>query len=571
MVMKILRVDMDRLETRFEDLPEKWKILGGRGLSAEILNAEVPPDTDPLGPDAKLVIAAGPLAGTLAPSCGRISVGGKSPLTKGIKEANAGGPVGQDLDKLGIRAIVVEGAPKDNKMYLLSISNDGAVLEDAESFTGMKNYDLADAMRKKHNEKISMVSIGPIGEMKAKASAVTFTDKDGDCSRHAARGGLGAVMAAKGLKAVVIDDAGAPAIEYADREAFREVLKNWPDVLKGDRMLQATSKYGTPGVIVPLRSMGSMPSKNYSSEQTENFENLGGQAIRKICEERGGRMDGCMPGCLVRCSVIYMDADGKHLTSSYEYETIAMMGTNLGIADPDVVAKFDRKCDEIGIDTIEVGSAMGVAASAGKMEMGNVDSAMALLDEVEQGTDLGKVLADGVVATSKSLGVTRIPAFKGQAIPAHDPRATKATGVTYHTSPMGADHTSGISYDNPFSDEGQVERSLKSQIFNATIDSLGYCNLAAPTDRKVLVDFLRDLINARYGLGVEVEDIVKVGRDALEAELKFNEGAGFIKANEPDPQFVRTEALAPNDSVFGVSQDEMAGIWDNLDTIDIFS
>ena len=567
--MKILRVNMSTLETSFEDLPEDLKAIGGRGLSAKILSAEVPPDTDPLGKEAKLVIAGGPLAGTLAPSCGRISVGGKSPLTKGIKEANAGGPVAQKLDKCGIRAIVLEGAPSDDKLYLLNISKDGAVLEDAEAYRGMKTYDLADAMRKKYNDKIGMIAIGPIGERKAKSSTVTFTDKDGDCSRHAARGGLGAVMGSKGLKAVVIDDSGTPQIEYADRDAFRESLKGWADVIKGDKSLKGMSTYGTPGVIVPLRSMGSTPSKNYSSEPTENFEDISGQAIEKINKERGGRMDGCMPGCLVKCSVVYMDADGKHLTSSYEYETLALMGTNLGIVDPDAIARFDRICDELGIDTIELGSAMGVAASAGKMEMGNVDSAMALIDEVEKGTEVGKILADGVVSTAKYLGVSRIPAFKGQAIPAHDPRVTKSTGVTYHTSPMGADHTAGISYEDPMNDEGQVERSLKGQIFTAMLDTVGYCTLATPGDKKALLGLLQGLINTRHGVNLSDDDMIKIGRETLKAELKFNDEAGFKDANDPAPEFIRTETLAPAGTVFGVPQKEMDAIWDNLDTIQV--
>jgi len=566
--MRILRVNMSKLETSFEELPEEWKILGGRGLSAQILNKEVSPDVDPLGADAKLVIAGGPLAGTLAPSCGRISVGAKSPLTLGIKEANAGGPLAQKLDKAGVRAIVVEGEPEQGKLYLLRISKDGAVLESADEYQGMKTYDLVETLQKKYDDNIGVISIGPIGEKKLKSAAVTFTDKDGHCSRHAARGGLGAVMGSKGLKAIIVNDSGTGAVDLADKEAFRETLKNWTDVVKSDRQLQNMSKYGTPGVIVPLRSMGSMPSKNYSSEQTEGFENLSGQAIEKINEERGGSMDGCMPGCIVRCSVVYNDADGKHLTSSFEYETLALMGTNLGINDPDAVAKFDRICDELGIDTIELGSAMGVAASAGKMEWGNVESAMALLDEVEKGTEFGATLANGVVATCKALGITRIPAFKGQAIPAHDPRATKATGVTYHTSPMGADHTTGISYDDPMNKEGQVEKSLISQIFNVTIDALGYCNLAAPMDKKVLMEFLKNLINARYGLNVSVDDLYNIGRETLKAELKFNEGAEINKVH-PFPEFIRSESLAPTGSVFDVDPDEIAKIWENLDTIEI--
>jgi aldehyde:ferredoxin oxidoreductase len=567
--MKILRVNSGTLETRFEELPADWKLLGGRGLSAKIMKAEVPPQADPLGPEAKLIIAAGPLAGTLAPSCGRTSVGGKSPLTRGIKEANAGGPVGQDLDKLGIRAIVLEGQPEDDKFYILSISKDGALLKDGEAYRGLKTYALSDTLRKEYHDKISVISIGPVGERKSKSATVTFTDKDGHCSRHAARGGLGAVMMAKGLKAIVIDDQGASSIEYNDRKSFQETLKNWAEVLKSDKSLAGMSKYGTPGIIVPLRSLGSMPSRNYSSEPTEGFEALAGPSLDKINQERKGRMDGCMPGCLVRCSVVYNEADGTHLTSSYEYETLALMGTNLGIADPDAVARFDRISDDLGIDTIELGSALGVAASAGKMEMGNVASALALFDEVEKGTEFGRVLADGVVATAKLLGVTRIPAFKGQAIPAHDPRVTKATGVTYHTSPMGADHTAGVNYENPMAKEGQVERSLKAQIMNAMMDSLGYCILAVPADKKVLITFLKDLINARFGLKVTEDELVRIGRETLRDELTFNEKAGFIAANDPPPDFVRTEPLAPTQSVFDIPREEVDSIWNQLDTIPV--
>ncbi|MBW2624379.1 MAG: aldehyde ferredoxin oxidoreductase [Deltaproteobacteria bacterium] len=566
--MKILRVDMSGLTATFEDLPEDMTALGGRGLSARILKAEVPPETDPLAPEAKLVIAGGPVAGTLAPSCGRISVGAKSPLTMGIKEANAGGPAGQKMDRLGIRAIVVEGAAADGSLHLLKIDKEGASLEKADQYKGMKTYDLAAKLQEATDKNAGVICIGPVGERKNKSATVTFTDKDGDCSRHAARGGLGAVMGSKGLKAILLDDRGAPAIEMADRDAFNAAVKDWAQLIKEDRGLQGMSRFGTPNAILPLRGMGSMPSRNYSSEGTEGFEALAGDSLEKINKGRGGRMEGCMPGCLVRCSVVYNDADGNHITSSYEYETLALMGTNLGIADPDVVAKFDRIADELGIDTIELGSAMGLAASAGKMEFGNADSAFALLDEVENGTDFGLTLSEGVYDTAKSLGIDRIPAFKKQAIPAHDPRVTKATGVTYHTSPMGADHTAGLSYDDPMSKDGQVERSLKAQIANAMLDSLGYCNLAAPRDQAALIDFLKNLINARHGLSLEGKDLVDIGRETLRTELDFNKGTEFGQ-DQGNPEFVTTEALAPTQNVFDVDQDEIAAIWDKLDTIEL--
>ncbi len=231
---RILRVNLSEPKTSFQDLPEEWKLWGGRGLCAKILRAEVPPNCDPLGPQSKLIIATGPLAGTLAPSLGRISIGGKSPLTLGIKEANSGGPAGQKMDRLGIRAIVVEGKPQKDRMYLLYVSKDGVRLEDAQDLQGLKNYPLAEALYRKYDRNASILSIGLAGERRWKSATVGFTDPEGRPARHAARGGLGAVMAAKGLKAVVIDDQGASELTLSDREAFRNYIKDWAQVLLAD-------------------------------------------------------------------------------------------------------------------------------------------------------------------------------------------------------------------------------------------------------------------------------------------------------------------------------------------------
>lgn len=564
--MKILRVNMTDLTTRIEDLPEGWEAVGGRGLTSRILDKEVPPDSDPLGADNKLIIATGPVAGTLAPSCGRISVGAKSPLTLGIKEANAGGPSGQKLDKLGFRGIVVEGKSKDGAFHLLVINKDGAKLIRADQYLGMKNYDLAAKLQEDIADKAAVICIGIGGERQYKSAAVDLTDNEGHCSRHAARGGLGAVMGSKGLKAVVLDDKDTGRADIADNERFKKALKEWPDVLKEDRQIKGMSKYGTPAGITMLRSIGSMPALNYSSDPLENVEKISGQAIEEINTKRGGKMAGCMPGCLVRCSIIYKDAEGNQLTSGLEYETIALMGTNLGIVDPDVVAKFDRICDDLGIDTIEIGSALGVAAGAGKMKMGDAESAFKLLDEIEQGTDLGNTLANGVVSTCKALGIDRIPAVKGQAIPAHDPRFTKTTGVTYFNSPMGADHTAGISYADPSSKEGQGERSVLTQLYFAILDSLGYCMLASPADQAKTLSFLCELINARYNNDLKVEDLVELGRGTLRAELNFNKGSEFHTAH-PEPEFLRTEPLAPTGQVFDIDPEEIKNAWDNLDSL----
>ncbi len=564
--MKILRVNMSELKVTYEDLPEEWKLIGGRGLIAKIMNKEVSPDVDPLGPDNKLIIAAGPLAGTMGPQLGRTSVGGKSPLTLGIKEANSGGPAAQKLDKLGVRAIVIEGAPKEDKLYLLKINKDGASLEPADEYRGMKNYPLNEALKKKFGDKPTFITIGLAGERKYKSAAVAITDIFGDPSRNAGRGGMGAVMGSKGLKAIVIDDSGTPAVEIADRARFKEVVKEWVDViLNKDISCGLFHKFGTPLAVASLSYQGTMPYKNYTSGRPEGFREVSGEAIKNNVWARGGKMHGCMPGCVVQCSIVYHGPDGKWLCSALEYEAIALLGTNLGISDPDSIARLKFICDDIGVDCIEVGSAMATAASAGKMEFGSVEGALKLLKEVEEGTEFGNILANGVVSTAKALGVSRVPAFKGQAMPAHDGRAAKGIGVTYVTSPMGADHTAGLTYRIATQKTGQIANSMRFQVQAATWDTLGYCLNAVPGGQYSTYQFLADMLNARYGLSLTDQDVIEIGKQCLKDELKFNEGAEFSKVWEPYPQFFRTEPLPPTNCVFDVEDSELQTMWEKLD------
>ncbi|MBA7521749.1 hypothetical protein ES705_13860 [subsurface metagenome] len=566
--MRILRINMEQLEAVYEDLPREWRLVGGRGLIAKIMNNEVSPDADPLGPANKLIIAGGPLAGTMAPCLGRISVGGKSPLTLGIKEANAGGPAAQKLDRLGIRAIIVEGTPEEGKFYYLKISKDEAVLLPADDYKGMKNYKLVKELHQKYGEKSTIISIGIGGERRYKAATVAFTDVLGDPSRHAGRGGLGAVMGSKGLKAIIIDDSGTSVVDIADKALFRDTVKSWVDTLAKDVGCGLFSTFGTPLAVNNSSYQGTMPTENYTSGRPEGFREVSGEAIKKNVWERGGRMHGCMPGCVVQCSIIYNDAEGKRLTSAYEYEAITLLGTNLGIADPDAIGRMKFICDDLGIDFIEIGSSLGVAASVGRMKMGDVESALQLLTEIEQGTEFGYILGNGVVSTAKALNISRVPAFKGQAIPGHDPRAVKGVGVTYATSPMGADHTAALTYRIPLQKEGQIANSLRFQVQAAAWDTFGYCLNAVPGGRASTYDFLANLINARYGLSLKDDDIVKSAKETLKDELRFNEGAEFSKIHERYPDFVRTEVLPPTNSVFDVEDSEMDSIWEGLETFE---
>ncbi len=369
--MKLLRVDLETEKTDFDDLPEDWLPIGGSALLARIMNREVPPTADPLGPENAFIVAAGPLAGTGAPQLGRISVGAKSPLTLGIKEANAGGPAGQFLDRLGIRGVVVQGVPSGGQLFVLSISEAGAALIPAEEYRGLKNYELADRLRNKFGAKAAIISIGLAGERKYRGASVSLTDLFGDPSRNAARGGLGAVMGSKGLKAIVIDPGKTGPVPTADPEAFRRLVKFWIDTLKHDVSCSLYSRFGTPFAVSNSASQGTLPTLNFRSGRPEDYMAISGTNIQKILFERGGRMHGCMPGCVVRCSIVYPDEKGRRLCAAYEYETIALLGTNLGIIDPDAIARLKFLCDDLGLDAIETGAALGLAAEAGIMAFGD--------------------------------------------------------------------------------------------------------------------------------------------------------------------------------------------------------
>ncbi len=444
--MRLLRVDMSSAKVMEEPLPQQYQTIGGRGLVAKIMNAEVPPDCDPLGLDNKLIIAAGPLAGTFAPQLGRLTIGAKSPLTRGVKRSNVGGPVAQWMDRLGIRAIVIEGKAPEGRWYLLRISKEGGVLERAEEFLGMGNYPLAELLRTRYGDRVATMTIGIAGERCYKGASIAVSDIYGDPSRAAGRGGIGAVMGAKGLKAIVIDAADLSSVPLADPKSFREIVKWWVGILRKDINCGLFNTYGTPLAVRSLSMVGSMPTRGYTAGRHEEFAKVSGEAIRERLWERGGRMHGCMPGCVVQCSIVYNGPDGRRLCSALEYEAIGMLGTNLDIVDLDAVAHLKHLCDDIGLDLIETGGALSVAIAGGKLRMGDVEGAIDLLHQVKEGTELGGIIANGVLATAEAFKVGRVPAFRGLGIPAHDGRAAKGIAVTYATSPQGADHNAGLTY-----------------------------------------------------------------------------------------------------------------------------
>jgi aldehyde:ferredoxin oxidoreductase len=271
-----------------------------------------------------------------------------------------------------------------------------------------------------------------------------------------------------------------------------------------------------------------------------------------------------MPGCIIKCSNVYAGPDGETLVTPLEYETIGLMGANLGINDPDVIAQLNDMANDIGLDSIDTGAALGVAAEAGLMEFGDGQRALELMEEVRQGTPLGHIIGNGASLAGQILGIRRVPVVKNQALSAYDPRAIKGTGVTYATSPQGADHTSGltirakIDHLNP---TGQVELSRGAQYNSAGYDSLGACVMGG-FGFGMDATIIPDLVNARYGWDVGPNYLRELGRAAILMEREFNRAAGFTETDDRIPEWMTQEPLPPTGAVFDVPDQELDAIFD---------
>ncbi|MBW2267184.1 MAG: aldehyde ferredoxin oxidoreductase [Deltaproteobacteria bacterium] len=546
---RMLRVDMTQQTVEIEPFPDAWKLLGGRALSAKILLAECDAGCDPLGPDNVLVMAPGVVSGTAAPTSGRISIGGKSPLTGGIKEANAGGNPSQDLMKLGFRCIVVKGAPADpEKRYAVNISQEGAEVVEADAYKGMWNYALIEELAKSYSDTASFISIGPAGEMKLRGASVACTDQDQERrpARHAARGGLGAVMGSKGLKYVAVDAGKLSTRQPARRKEFTAACKRWTKEYRaGPQMF----KTGTSSVVPVANMLNTFPYKNRTEGSSPDAATLDGARIVESFEERGGGMHNCMTGCIVQCSNIVHDKDGNYKTSALEFETLTLLGANCAIASWEDVADLDRLCDELGLDTIETGAAIAVYMDSGGLEWGDAEGAKRILKEVAEGTELGRAIGDGAVATGKRQKHHRVPTVKGQAIPAWDPRPLKATGVTYLTSAMGADHTAGLIVNPGLPEEEWAQASQEVQLVNAVADSSGFCQFLGPT-----LDDIREFYGLLYGEEVTREEIADQGWQCMEDEWEFNRRAGWKHDADVMPDCMKQDAIGPAGVVWDVKE-----------------
>jgi aldehyde:ferredoxin oxidoreductase len=586
---KLLRLNMTDRTYKFKDVPEAYKYLGGRGLTSTIVHDEVDPLCHPLGPNNKLVFAPGIVTGTAAPTSARVSVGGKSPLTGGIKEANAGSGWSPALADFGVKALIVEGQPKEKgKFWIAHLTWDAE--EDApnveflpaDEYLGRDLYDVFPELFERFGKKVSVAGIGVSGEFLYGNSGVVFEDMELRPARYAGRGGLGALMGSKGLKFIVINRKGAPGVDYADRDLFEDGRKKLTDALLTAPITKpkgALNSYGTAVLINIMNEAGGLPTRNFSDGRFEGAANIAGEALFEGNKERLGKElynHACSPGCIIRCSNTWHREDGTEHVSCQEYESIWSLGANCGIDSLDVTGELIKLCNGYGLDTIEAGTTLAVAMEGGLAEWGDGDAAIKLMHEIGKGTPLGRILGAGTATAAKVLGIARAPVVKGQSMPAYEPRAVKGIGITYATSTMGADHTSGYTINpeilgvagkiDPLTPEGKAAVSRAFQAATAWVtDTTGHCLfIAFAMDEPGCFAGVVDEVNGVLATQYTVDDVAKLGAEILRKERAFNEAAGLNQRHDRIPEFMKYEKLPPHDVVWDVPDGALDAVYGEL-------
>jgi len=544
----------------------------GRYLIAKTLVESNVADVDPLSPENPLIFSAGPFAGTNFSNANRTSVGCKSPLTDGIKEANGGGTFSYALGRLNLAGLTLHGAADD--WVIIHIAKDGNLMfDDASPYLGKGNFETAVLLHEKYGKKVSLAICGPVGEYQGLLAGIAFSDTERRPSRLAARGGVGAVMGSKKVKAIVVDLHKMPLLH--ERKKVMQGVREYAKAVQGNSVLMDV--YGAIGTMAMgdfTNYIGGMPVNNFAAGQqidanSEPFK-MGGDFIREQNLARGGNhTHACMPGCIIQCSNVYVDADGKEVVSPVEYETLGLLGTNCGIKDPDDLAALNYVANDLGIDTIETGAMLAVLMDAELAKFGDVAFMGQALKEIKDGTENGRLWAQGTARVGEHYLVDRVPVVKKQAISAYDPRVIEVTGLTMMSTAQGADHTAG---NVPrYNVEGKTleemrEASLNAQIGMAVNDSLGLCIFGGRVTNS-MTDFITTTINQALGSALDPSFFEELGRETLRLEHEFNRAAGFTTADDDLPQFFYNEPLYPTNKVARFRGQDLAGLYDNLDEV----
>ena len=547
---KYLHIHLSRQEIDTELLQGEAQVSRGRHFIARTLLDSGAASVDPLSPENPLIFSAGPFAGSNFSNANRISVGCKSPLTGGIKEANSGGSFAFALGQIEAAGLTLHGASPD--WVVVRISREGEVsFDSAQAYLGLGTHAAAKLLFERYGAKVSIALCGPVGEYLGLMAGISFTDTDGRPSRLAARGGVGAVMGSKKVKAIVIDLHKMPP--FHDRKKLIGEIREYGARIAKDPTVDNFRRLGTAAMGDVMNLIGALPVNNFSRGQlvnpTKGTFKLGGDYVRSLNMSRKGEpTHACMPGCQIECSNVYVDAQGKEMVSPLEYESLGLMGSNLGLTHPDQVARLNAVANDLGVDSIEAGATLGVLLEDGQAAFGDLDFLLEALEDMRRGNERGRLLAQGAARVGAHYRVRRIPTVKRQAISAYDPRVIEVTGISMMLTAQGADHTAGAAATYDCSGKTTAELvavSIAAQIAAAAADSLGLCIFgravtAASAERVI------DALNAACGTELPATYLQALGREAILREWEFNKAAGFTAADNGLPDFFYTEPLPPS-------------------------
>ncbi|NOZ76373.1 MAG: aldehyde ferredoxin oxidoreductase family protein [Euryarchaeota archaeon] len=537
MEFSVLDVDLEKRKIRSRDLSGLLPdYIGGKGLGTKLLYDELPPGTDPLSPENILIFMAGPLSGTPAPMSGRMSAVSRSPLTGAICDSHCGGYFAYQMRKAGIGGMIFRG--RSPEPVYLRIQDGDAVLEDASDLWGLDTRETEDVL--KDDRATRVISIGKAGE-----NLVRFASIIHDGHRAFGRGGLGAVMGSKNLKAVVARGAGRVPVH--DPEGLKKVSRRCYALLAEHPTTgRVLRRYGTPNVLNIVNAQGRLPTRYFSAGSFEGAEAVSG-------EEMEGHIVGhygCF-GCPVRCGKT-VEVRGVR-SRSLEYETIFAFGPLCGNDDLETVARANELCNAHGMDTISCGSAVAYfIALAGKglvdwdITWGDREKILELVELTAGREGPGDLLAEGVKGMAEKTGDRDAVHVKGMELPGYDPRGTYGLGLAYATSNRGACHLRGPVYIEelltsdlkPGETAGKAARVKHLQDLHAAIDSMGICKFTA---RALTADDYADLLGAATGIAFTGDDILAAGEAIFNLERAFNLREGFGREDDVLPVRLREE------------------------------
>jgi aldehyde:ferredoxin oxidoreductase len=537
---RILRIDLSNRKTSSQPLTSEQAelFLGGRGLGAEILFHELPSGINPLSPENKLIFATGPLTGTGAPTSGRYSVTTKSPLTGTIFDSNSGGHFGVQLKRSGWDAVVLDG--RAERPSYVWIYDDATEIRNADHIWGLNTHATEDMIKSETNKDAKVACIGPAGERLVLISSI-INDKD----RAAGRGGVGAVMGSKNLKAISVLGNREPAI--ADRDKFTVAARIGLEAISKNPVTKdSLPNYGTAVLVNIMNEIGALPTLNFQRGYYEDADAISGESIRERLFEKRVACDACTVACGRATKIPGSDRQGE----GPEYETVWAFGAACGVRELESIAEANYLCNEYGLDTISAGSTIACAmelSAAGHLSsgprFGDAEAMVNCVRLISERSGIGDALSEGSLRFARRHGHPEYSmSVKGLEIPGYDPRGVQGMGLAFATSNRGACHlraymTSAEILGHPclvdrFKTDGKASLTILLQNISAAADSMVLCRFS---QFAMNPDHYSHLLQTVTGIRFTATDLISIGERIYNLERVFNGRNGFSRKDDSLP------------------------------------